>query len=302
LKRPAIQFYPGDWKINGNLRRCSWGARGVWIEIMGMFHDSDEYGVLRWPLKEIAQSLGAPKALLTELVEKTVLKGIDKGSCTEFVFRAKHAGKLGDPVVLIPEQAGPIWFSSRMVTDEYKRKAAGANTRFGSPSQREGDAPSHGDGDNQGGHLADGMGYGSSTTTSSSLKPKPISVDTPHVNLSPGDVSKILRAGGADSQPGQPHVIALAEQGVPRETIEAACLEAREIRKREDSSDRITSRFIVSIIERWANQASNLNVKGAAAPKENIHAKRERTLDGLLDRRPDDSDEHRTIDVPSRIV
>lgn len=94
-------------------------------------HDSDAYGLLRWPLAEIAQALGAPARILRELATKSVIRGADKGECTEFVYIPRHAGVDGEPVVLIPTQVGPLWYSSRMVRDEYVRSKRGEGSRFG---------------------------------------------------------------------------------------------------------------------------------------------------------------------------
>jgi hypothetical protein len=131
MKRPAFQFYPADWRNNANLRRCTWEARGVWIEVMGLMHDSDLYGVLHWPLKEIAQALGAPLKVVRELATKGVLKGQDVGLTEAFVYVPRSARKDGEPVVLLDSREGPIWYSSRMVKDEYLRTVRGEHTRFG---------------------------------------------------------------------------------------------------------------------------------------------------------------------------
>jgi len=152
VSRPSFQFYPADWRNNAKLRRCSWAARGVWIELMGLMHDSDKYGVLQWNLKQIAQALGAPIKLLNELVEMGVLYGVEKGTCAPFVYTPRSGRKDGAPVELIPAMAGPVWFSPRMVRDEYLRTIRGANTRFGcgdnpSPTPRHGDSK----GENKGG-------------------------------------------------------------------------------------------------------------------------------------------------------
>ncbi len=138
MKRPAFQFYPGDWQRNANLRRCSPAARGVWVDVMCMLHDSDEYGVLRWPLKDIAQAAGASMAHVRELVEKAVLKGSDKRVDDAYVYTPRSGRKDGEPVILIPTQAGPIWYSSRMVKDEYVRTIRGESSRFG---EHMGEAP-----------------------------------------------------------------------------------------------------------------------------------------------------------------
>ena len=94
-------------------------------------HDSDRYGVLEWPMKEIAQALGCTAAPLKELVDKGVLKGCDKGECEPFVYVPRSGRRDGLPVTLIDAQTGPIWFSSRMVKDEYKRIARGEGEGIG---------------------------------------------------------------------------------------------------------------------------------------------------------------------------
>lgn len=157
MKRPAIQFYFGDWLRNAKLRRCSWGARGVLVEVMALLHDSDEYGALRWPIAEIARAVGCPPTLVKELAEKQVLKGSDK-RVEAYRWAPSHAGQRGPEVVLVPEQPGPLWYSSRMVRDEYKRSNRGITTRFPSPNQppttppkaSPNRSPSHRDGDDKG--------------------------------------------------------------------------------------------------------------------------------------------------------
>jgi hypothetical protein len=133
MKRPAYQHYPGDWRNNAKLRRCSWGARGVWVDVLGLMHDSDEYGILRWPFKQIVTAVGCPLPLMRELVVNAVLKGHDKELVDPYVYAPYHAGKRGPEVILVPKQRGPIWFSSRMVRDEYNRTKRGMGTRFGVP-------------------------------------------------------------------------------------------------------------------------------------------------------------------------
>jgi hypothetical protein len=162
VRRPSFQFYPADWRNNANLRRCSPAARGVWVDVMCVLHDSDEYGIVRWPLADLANAANAPIKLVKELVEKSVLKGGDKAVSAPFVYVPRSGRKNGDPVTLVPTQAGPVWFSSRMVKDEYVRTIRGESTRFGDDS---GEAPKVapktpiGDGSTS-----------SSSTTSSSLR------------------------------------------------------------------------------------------------------------------------------------
>lgn len=130
MKSPAFQFYPGDWRRSANLRRCSIAARGAWMEVLCLMHDSAEYGVLRWPLQELARAAGVPVKLLRELVECGVLKGADSGA-TGFIHRPRHARQDGPEITLLRNaERGPLWYSSRMLVDEYNRSVRGGLTRF----------------------------------------------------------------------------------------------------------------------------------------------------------------------------
>ncbi len=139
--RPAFQFYPKDWRNNAKLRRCSPAARGVWVDLLCLLHDSDEYGVLRWPLKEIAQAAGASMAHVRELVDKGVLKRAERRG-EDYIHTPRHAGKAGEPVTLVPAGDGPCWYSSRFVKDEWLRQRRGAGTRFDSDNQPPSRTPS----------------------------------------------------------------------------------------------------------------------------------------------------------------
>jgi hypothetical protein len=46
MKRPAFQFYPGDWLRDANLRICSAGARSLWIDMLCVMHQAKPYGHL----------------------------------------------------------------------------------------------------------------------------------------------------------------------------------------------------------------------------------------------------------------
>ncbi len=166
MKRPSFQFYPGDWRANAKLGRCTHAERGIWITVMCLLHDSDEqYGVLHWPLEDLAQAAGCKVADLQALRRKKVLKGADAGERFEgHVYTPRHAGKEGESVALVPAQDGPIWFSSRMVEDEYVRTKRATNG---------GDiaAPKPPIGGEQGGHPSRDA-RAQSSSSSSSINPK----------------------------------------------------------------------------------------------------------------------------------
>lgn len=140
MKRPSFQFYPGDWTVNSNLKRCTHAEKGVWLEVMCLMHDQAEYGVLRWPLKEIVEAVKCKPADIRALVSKGVLKGSDTLLTEPYVYVPRSGRKDGNPVTLLTVQDGPIWYSSRMVKDEYVRTIRGESTRFG---DGQGEAPEH---------------------------------------------------------------------------------------------------------------------------------------------------------------
>lgn len=133
MKRPSFQFYPGDWQSNSNLRRCTHAEKGAWLDVMCLMHDQPEYGILRWPLKDIAQAIGAPLPLVRALVSKGVMKGDDTSLTEANIYVPRSGRKDGEPVTLVAPQAGPVWYSSRMVKDEHVRTIRGDGTRFGDP-------------------------------------------------------------------------------------------------------------------------------------------------------------------------
>ena len=125
MKRPSFQFYPADWSSNPNLKRCSFAEKGIWLEVMCLMHDQAEYGVLRWPLKEIAEAVKCKPADLQALHRKGVRKGSDTALDEAYIYVPRSGRKDGAPVTLVDTQAGPIWYSSRMVKDEYIRTIRG---------------------------------------------------------------------------------------------------------------------------------------------------------------------------------
>jgi len=126
MKRPSFQFYPADWQANSNLRRCSHEEKGIWLDVLCLLHDQEEYGICRWSLKEIAQAIGTTVSKLKGLINKCVLKGADTGEDIEgLIYTPRSGRKDGTPVTLIAAQKGPLWYSSRMVVDEHKRVLRG---------------------------------------------------------------------------------------------------------------------------------------------------------------------------------
>lgn len=178
MKRPSFQFYPADWRNNANLRRCSPAARGVWLDVMCVLHDSDTYGLVQWPLADLANAANAPMKLVRELVEKSVLKGSDKALDVAFIYTPRSGRRDGEPVTLVPTQPGPVWFSSRMVKDEYVRTIRGESSRFG---EADGESPKRSP------KPPKGDGSSSSSSPSGNSVPNGTGGEPPKVELTPAE-------------------------------------------------------------------------------------------------------------------
>lgn len=89
-KQPGWFHYSGDWMGCPELRRCSKGAIGCWIDMLcildknvvrGMFCDA---GGVPWPDEEVARSIGGDIAenlqFIEELLRKQVVSRNQKGS------------------------------------------------------------------------------------------------------------------------------------------------------------------------------------------------------------------------------
>lgn len=72
-------------------------------------------------------------------------------------------------------------------------------------------------------------------------------------------LSIAMRSNGIDSQPADPRLIALAEQGVTPETVAAACQEA----KRAKPGQRIGVAYVAAILTTWAADAAKVQAGGA---------------------------------------
>ena len=66
------------------------------------------------------------------------------------------------------------------------------------------------------------------------------------------------------SQPADPRIIALSEQGITVETVKSACEEA----KRAKPNESIGPGYVIAILERWAKEAAAIQAQGAQTPAE----------------------------------
>lgn len=110
-KRPSFQFYPADWRKDASLQLCSIAARGLWIEMICIAHECEEYGKLG------QNGRGFSHQTLGKLV------GLSPQTCKKLL------AELETNKVFSRDAAGII-FSKRMIKDEYIRNIrsdAGSN-------------------------------------------------------------------------------------------------------------------------------------------------------------------------------
>jgi hypothetical protein len=73
--RPWMKFHPRDWQADEGLAFCSIGARGLWVELMCIMHQTQPYGHLlvkgKQPTdKQLSILLRVPLIDLTKLMEE----------------------------------------------------------------------------------------------------------------------------------------------------------------------------------------------------------------------------------------
>lgn len=111
-KLPALQFYTGDWMKDPNLRGVSLAAKGLWIEMLCLMHESDRRGYLQSNGKPIAQD---------RLARMTGSSSEEVSQCLE---------ELENSGVFSRTKNGVI-YSRRMKRDEETRQKSIINGRLG---------------------------------------------------------------------------------------------------------------------------------------------------------------------------
>lgn len=115
VKRPSFQFYPADWRKHPGLRLCSVAARGLWIDLMCIAHECDDYG-------KLAQNGIA-------FCHKTIAKlvGLAPQTCRKLLE------ELENNRVFLRDENGVI-YSPRMIREEHVRNVrAASGSKGGNP-------------------------------------------------------------------------------------------------------------------------------------------------------------------------
>lgn len=112
MKRPSFQFYPADWRKDPELRVCSVAARGLWMDMLCIQHESETYGHLM---------VGGEPVSETQLARLV-------GESPRKVRRL--LGELARHNVFSRNENGVI-FSRRMIHDEHIRTVRAAGGKLG---------------------------------------------------------------------------------------------------------------------------------------------------------------------------
>lgn len=118
-KRPSFQFYPADWQKDPALSACSLEAKGLWITILCIGHQSEEYGFLILngaPMRtdQLSRMAGESQRLVTKLLSELETAG---------VFSRDDRGAI---------------YSRRMVKDERTRNARADGGKLGAEHGQKG--------------------------------------------------------------------------------------------------------------------------------------------------------------------
>ena len=147
-KLPSFQFYPGDWMKDPQLRLCSPGARGIWIDLLCLMFESEQRGVLR---------INGRAIKLSEM--RQFLNG----------FRSKFVQELIQNGVMKAARKDGAFYSKRLVRDELKRRHKARNGQLGG-KHSQAKPKQTGSKHQANGQANQGSSTSTSTSTSTSVK------------------------------------------------------------------------------------------------------------------------------------
>lgn len=116
MKKPAFQFYPGDWMKDPELRSVSVAARGLWIDMLCLMFESSQRGYL------LINGKAPSEMQLTRMV------GCTGDELNRYLNELKDAGVVSLTGTL-------VLFSRRMVRDaEISNKRSKCGKMGGNPN------------------------------------------------------------------------------------------------------------------------------------------------------------------------
>lgn len=111
-REPWFKFFPSDWQGDAKLRFCSAAARGVWMELLCLMHNSQPYGHL------------LVNGRLPNSAQLAVLCGVPLEDFEKAVLELENAG-------VIARTSAGVMFSRRMVRDRQRSEVNAKKGRKG---------------------------------------------------------------------------------------------------------------------------------------------------------------------------
>ena len=69
-KKPAEQWYSGDWFRSVDVRKCTWSTRGIWREMLDIMMNEQETGKIKGSQAEICRLVGCMPGEFGEFIEE----------------------------------------------------------------------------------------------------------------------------------------------------------------------------------------------------------------------------------------
>ncbi len=133
MNRPAFQFYPADWRKDLGLQACSMAAKGLWIDLLCIMHESENYGFLEISGAKTNQKPSGFESKMNQKRIKIDSKLIGKLVGLSENKAAKLIAELEENGVFSRDEDGII-YCRRMVKDERIRSIrAEAGKQGGNP-------------------------------------------------------------------------------------------------------------------------------------------------------------------------
>lgn len=213
MKRPAFQFYPADWRSDPALATCSLAAKGLWIEIMCIIHETEEYGFLALngcaiTNAQLSRMLGETPALVAKLIAELERAG---------VFNRDDRGVIYSRRMARDENMRNYRASCGYAGKEYGNLGAEHGAKGGRPKNTRGDIddqnnPPH---DKLRGVLKPPLPH-EKTPLTTQKKPPPSSSSSSSYTPTPNNASSV-RGGGGGGEIGFPETETL-EDNYPTHT------------------------------------------------------------------------------------
>lgn len=116
MKNPWMKFYPSDWRGDAKLRMCSIAARGLWLEMLAIAHEAEEYGFV---------TINGKSPTNLQLAK---MVGEDESWVTQWVTELENSG-------VFSRTSDGVIYSRRMVRDYKKAEVSRENGKTGGSSK-----------------------------------------------------------------------------------------------------------------------------------------------------------------------